>query len=89
MQLQSYTIYSTPTCHFCHQLKDWLTENGIAYVEKNAAADPVARQELIDKSHQMGVPVSVLTFQDGAEAMEKVVIGYDQPQLADLLEIAA
>jgi glutaredoxin 3 len=89
MQLLNYTIFSTPTCHYCHLLKDWLSQNGIAYDYKDVAMDLVARQEMVTKSEQMGVPVSILRFQDGEQIIEKVVIGYDQPQIASLLNITA
>jgi glutaredoxin 3 len=89
MQLLNYTIFSTPTCHYCNLLKDWLSQNGIAYDYKDVAMDLVARQEMVTKSEQMGVPVSILRFQDGEQIIEKVVIGYDQPQIASLLNITA
>lgn len=85
MQLISYTIYSTPTCHYCGLLKNWLTDNGISYQNKDVALDMTARQEMVEKSQQLGVPVSILAFQDTDGVVEKVVIGYDQPQLANLL----
>ena len=47
--MKKITIYSTPTCHFCHMAKDFFTENGLAYTDKNAAADPIARREAIEK----------------------------------------
>lgn len=87
MQLISYTIYSTPNCHYCGLLKNWLTDNGISYQNKDVALDMVARQEMVEKSQQLGVPVSVLAFQEDGGITEKVVIGYDQPQLADLLSL--
>lgn len=90
MQLVNYTIYSTPTCHYCHLLKDWLAENGIQYIYKDVAMDMEARTEMVDKSQQLGVPVSVLEFQEeGGVRSEKVVIGYDQPTIATLLNISA
>ncbi|MBI2475939.1 MAG: NrdH-redoxin [Candidatus Taylorbacteria bacterium] len=77
--MRSVTIYSTPTCHFCHLAKDFFKLNNIAYTDKNAAADPVARKEAITKSGQMGVPVIDI---DGA-----IVVGFDEPKLRKLLEI--
>ena len=74
------TIYTTPTCHFCHLAKELFKAHQIAYTEKNAAADPVARQELVQKSSQMGVPVIEI---DG-----QIVIGYDEEELRRLLKIS-
>jgi glutaredoxin 3 len=55
--MKPVTIYSTPTCHFCQMTKDFLKEKGIAYTEHNVAGDMEKRQEMIQKSGQMGVPV--------------------------------
>ena len=55
--MHKVTIYSTPTCHFCHMAKDFFTENHVTFTDKNAAADLGARREAVEKSGQMGVPV--------------------------------
>ncbi len=75
------TIYSTPTCHFCQMSKEFFKENNIAYTEHNVAADLEKRQEMIQKSGQMGVPV--ITIGDD------LVVGFDKNQLSSLLGITA
>lgn len=85
MNLSKYTIYSTPTCHYCHILKGWLEENGIPYEYKDVASDMAARAEMVEKSQQLGVPVSVIKFND---EHEEVVIGWDQGKIADLLHLS-
>ena len=77
--MKNVTIYSTPTCHFCHMAKDFFTANKIAFTDKNAAADPAARKEAITKSGQMGVPVIDI---DGS-----IVVGFNEPKLKELLGI--
>lgn len=77
--MHNVTIYSTPTCHFCHMAKDFFKANSVTYSEKNAAADPVARKEAITKSGQMGVPVIDI---DGT-----IVVGFNEPKLKTLLGI--
>lgn len=77
--MHTVTIYSTPTCHFCHMAKDFFAANNVAYTDKNAAADMVARKEAIAKSGQMGVPVIDI---DG-----QIVVGFDEPKLKKLLGI--
>lgn len=89
MELQSYTIYSTPTCHYCGLLKSWLNENNINFENKDVATDMAARSEMVEKSQQLGVPVSILKFKDGDQEVEKVIIGFDQPQIGSLLNISA
>lgn len=70
-------IYTTPTCPWCHRTKEYLTQKGIAYSEHNVADDRNKAQEMIQKSGQMGVPVTII----GGE----VVVGFDQKRLDSLL----
>jgi len=71
------TIYTTPTCGFCHQAKAYLRQKGIPFVEKDVSADPAAAAEMIRLSGQQGVPVIVV---DG-----EVVVGFNVPRLEALL----
>jgi len=75
----SVTIYTTPTCVFCHMAKEYFKKHGVKYEEKDASKDPDAVQEMLQKSGQLGVPVVDV---DG-----KIVIGFDQPRLAELLKL--
>lgn len=77
MTQQTVTIYSTPTCHFCHMAKDFFTENKVAYKDYDVANDLEKRKEMVEKSGQMGVPV--ITIGD------KTVVGFDEKQLRELL----
>lgn len=61
--------------------KDFLKENGISYTEFNVASDLEKRQEMIQKSGQMGVPVIFVG--------EEMIIGFDKERLASLLSITA
>ncbi len=75
------TIYSTPTCHFCQMTKDFLKDKGIAYTEHNVASDLEKRQEMIQKSGQMGVPVIFVG--------DELIVGFDQERLVSSLGITA
>jgi glutaredoxin-like YruB-family protein len=77
---KTVTIYSTPTCHFCQMTKDFLKEKGIAYTEFDVAHDLEKRQEMIQKSGQMGVPVIFVG--------DELIVGFDQGKLSSLLGIA-
>ncbi|HAR54830.1 TPA: NrdH-redoxin [Patescibacteria group bacterium] len=81
-QIKEFKIYSTPTCGYCHMLKEWLTEKKVAFTDINVAADPARGVEMIQKTGQMGVPVSVISFEDGKE---EVVLGFDQERIAKIL----
>ena len=73
------TIYTTPTCHFCHMAKDFFAENEITFTEHNVASDLDKRKEMVQKSGQMGVPV--ITVGD------QYVVGFDQERIKELLGV--
>lgn len=75
------TIYSTPTCHFCQMTKEFLKEKGVAYTEHDVASDLAMRQEMVQKSGQMGVPVIFVG--------DEMIIGFDKEKLSSSLGIAA
>lgn len=75
------TIYSTPTCVYCKMAKEYFAENNVAFEEKDVARDLAAREEMIQRTGQMGVPV----IQVGTE----IIIGFDKERLTGLLGIPA
>lgn len=70
-------IYSTPTCGYCHQAKQYLKEKGISYTEYDVSVDQAAAQEMTRLTGQMGVPVIMV---DG-----QTIIGFDRDRLEVLL----
>lgn len=72
-------IYTTPTCVWCKATKEFFKKNGIAYEERNVAEDDKAREEMIKKSGQLGVPV---TDVDG-----EIFVGFDKAGLSKALGI--
>ncbi len=77
--MKKVTIYSTKTCHFCQAAKEFFKVHNIAYEEFDVGANMEKRTEMINKSGQMGVPVIDI----GGE----IIVGYDQPVIADLLGV--
>ena len=77
--MKNVIIYSTPTCHYCELAKDFFKEKGIAYTEYNVLTDLAKRQEMVDRSGQMGVPVIIID--------SKVTVGFDQAEIASQLGI--
>ena len=77
--MKNVTIYSTPTCHFCHMAKEFFKEKNIAYTEYDVASDMEKRKEMIEKSEQMGVPVIIIG--------DELTVGFDRPKIAKMLEI--
>ncbi len=76
---KTVTIYSTPVCHFCHAAKDFFTENDVKYTEYDVASDAEKRQEMIEMTNQMGVPVIRIG--------DDVIIGFDEGKIKELLAI--
>jgi glutaredoxin 3 len=72
-------IFSTPTCPWCRRAKQFLDTNGIKYQEVNVAEDKAAREEMVNKTHQLGVP-TILIDSD-------FVIGFNEKALKEKLGI--
>ena len=72
-------IYTTPTCIWCKRTKEFFKENNIKYKEFDVSSDAKARQEMIKKSGQMGVPVIDV---DG-----KIILGFDKEALKKVLKL--
>jgi glutaredoxin-like YruB-family protein len=62
-------VYSTPTCPWCHRVKDFLKEKKIEFEDIDVSEDQEAAKEMFEKSDQMGVPVLDI---DG-----EIIIGFD------------
>jgi glutaredoxin 3 len=77
--MKTVTIYSLPTCHFCHEAKAFFIENNISFTDYDVSSDEVRKNEMIEKSGQMSVPV---IFAEG-----EMVLGFDKSKLAELLGI--
>ena len=78
--MNTVTIYSTPSCHFCHMAKDYFTEHNIPFVDFNVAEDQAKRAEMVQKSGQLGVPV--------IQIENNILIGFQKAKIAELLGIA-
>jgi len=71
------TVYSTPTCHFCHAAKDYFDANNVQYDDFNVMENLEKRKEMIDMTGQMGVPVIRIG--------DDVVVGFDESKIKELL----
>lgn len=74
---KNVTIYTTPSCHFCHAAKTLFDANNVAYTDHNVAEDIEKRKEMIDMTGQMGVPVIKIE--------DDVIIGFDEGKVKELL----
>jgi NADH-dependent peroxiredoxin subunit F len=64
---------------FCGKVEEFLSQNNVAFTDRNIAADEAALNEL-EKLGYMTTPVTVI---DG-----EVVVGFAAPKLPSLLQIS-
>lgn len=58
-------------------VKEFLSQKGVSFKEKDISRDQLAAQEMVSKTGQMGVPVTVI---DG-----ETIIGFDRARLENVL----
>lgn len=74
--MKKVVVYTSDTCIYCHQAKDYLKSKGINFEEKNVSTDMKARKELMSRGF-MGVPVIMVD--------DEVIQGFDRGRLEELL----
>lgn len=72
-------VYTTNSCPWCVKAKNYLKSKNIAFEELNVQEDMKAREDMVKKSNQMGVPVLDI---DG-----KIIIGFDKNSIDTALNI--
>ena len=70
-------VYTTNTCPWCVKVKYYLKSENIEFEELNVQDDMTAREEMIKKSNQMGVPV--------LDNNNTIIIGFDKPAILKAL----
>ncbi|PIS13572.1 MAG: NrdH-redoxin [Candidatus Tagabacteria bacterium CG09_land_8_20_14_0_10_41_14] len=77
--MQKVFIYSAPTCGYCQMAKEWFKENNIEYEEFDVSTDEAKRNELVEKTRQMAIPV--------IEINGETIVGFDKAKLSELLGV--
>ena len=72
-------VYSTSTCPWCKKTKQLLDDNKIPYKNIDVATDQAARDEMVSKTGQLGVPVIDI---DG-----ELSVGFDEKWLKEKLNL--
>lgn len=72
-------VYSTSMCPWCYKAKEFLKANKIKFEDKNVGDDKEAREEMIEKSGQMGVPV--------IDINGKIIVGFDVEAIKKALKL--
>jgi len=71
------TMYSTPSCHFCHAAREFFKANNIPYEDIDVAENSEKRKEMVALTGQMGVPVIKIG--------DDIVVGFDEGKVRELL----
>ncbi len=77
--MKKVSLYTTPTCVYCKSVKELFKEFNVQYDEYNVATDLAKRQEMVDISGQLGVPVIKID--------EEVIVGFDRKGLIKSLGV--
>lgn len=67
------TVYTTPTCAFCHAVKEYFKSKKVEYTEKDLTQDETAAKWVLENTGQLAVPVIDLNG--------TVIVGFDRPQI--------
>lgn len=72
-------VYSTNACPWCVKAKNYLSSKGVAFEDLNVQENMEAREQMVSKSKQMGVPVLDI---DGT-----IIVGFDKPEIDKALNL--
>lgn len=63
-------VYTTNSCPWCTKAKNYLKSKNIEFKEFNVQDDMTAREEMVKKSNQRGVPV--------LDINGTIIVGFDK-----------
>lgn len=72
-------VYTTNACPWCVKAKQYLKSKDMVFEELNVQTDMIAREEMVNKSRQMGVPV--------LDINGTVIIGFDKSAIDTALDV--
>jgi glutaredoxin 3 len=72
------TIYTMPTCPWCHRAKAWLRDKKIRYKEVDVSTDKKGHEEMVRISGQTGVPVILVG--------DEVIVGFNEGRLNQIFK---
>lgn len=70
-------VYSTDSCPWCVKAKKYLKSINVDFEDYNVSEDMNAREEMVNKSKQMGVPV--------LDVNGEIIIGFDKNAIDNAL----
>lgn len=75
------TVYSSPSCGFCHMAMEYFDQKGVKYTEKDISVDNDALSFVLDKIGQAVTPI--ITIDD------TIIVGFDRPKIDQALHLQA
>lgn len=71
------SVYSTPTCTYCTQIKQYFRDRQVKFVDYDVSRDQRKGEEMVHKSRQTGVPV--------VDFNGTIIVGFDRNRLDRLI----
>ena len=72
---------------YCRAAKEFFKKNNVAYTDYDVSTDAQRRQEMIDKSGQMGVPVIFVSDPSNPSGQDEMVVGFDEGKISELVGV--
>jgi len=84
LKVKKVRLYVTTSCPYCKMEASFLDQNKVDYDYVLVDLDRNAAQEMVQKTGQMGVPVTEIVYENGDE---EYIIGFDKSKLSQILLI--
>ncbi len=79
IQQPQVVVFTTPTCSWCKKTKQYLIDHRIRFKEVDISKDEQAAKDLVRKTNQMGVPVTLIN--------SRPIVGFNKSEINRLLNI--
>jgi len=84
LKVKKIKLYATTSCPYCKMEASWLDSHKIKYEHTLVDLNPLAADEMVQKTGQMGVPVTEIVYDNGEE---EYIIGFDKERLSEILGV--
>ncbi len=79
MSQPTVIVFTTPSCSWCRVVKQHFKRNNIRFKEIDITKDPSAAQDMVRRTGQQGVPVTLIN--------NRPIVGFDKEKINRLLNI--
>ncbi|MCX7955592.1 MAG: hypothetical protein N2593_00560 [Patescibacteria group bacterium] len=83
LKVKRIKLYATMSCPYCKMEASWLDSKKVKYDHVYVDLNPIAGEEMIRKTGQMGVPVTEIVYDNNEE---EYIIGFDKTRLEEILK---